>query len=473
MDESHPEWWENAVTWIRSNGGTVHPSVSVSSNRELIVVENVEKDTILLELPPECIPSFAAIQSHGIGKQFCDYISNLNGRLYNDEQDLSIAFVLAYQMENDDIKSIESYRPYLDTLPKSESFNYLPRRWSQEDLRLLRGSRLLDRIDNARSFIENDYKLISRAWSNSDFPTLPNFETFDSMLAVVTSRAFAGMGQSCHDKDIAMLPLIDLCNHYRGGDMTKNASYTKDGTKVQLTSCVSLEKGSIIRLTYGAKGNAQLLMNYGFTIPKNLEKDGSSNDVVEIKLKNGCSIIELRTGPKSYSFGCFSRAVEQFHAEDDKEIDLGGPPADFEEFINDCEGDFEDFEMEENDMEEDEEVQEKNDIEAEIVAIRKLESALAQILSKYRLKGSELENLLEDDTTRFQLQKKYAAILIHTELRTIQFYRLSCRRVLEKLKEEEKSDFDWGITLEKDDKARLQQQAAELCEVFIQIRSLQ
>lgn len=475
MDRNNPEWWENAISWIRGNGGTVHPAISFSKTRELILIDDVGHGTTLIELPPECIPSVSAIQVKGVGKIFWDCICNLNGMLYNEEHDILIALMLAYQKENNDSELTEcyNYRPYLDTLPKSESFNALPRRWSKEDLDLLEGSNLLNRIDRAKHGVKNDYNLISKSWSIGDQLVLPTFENFDNMLAVVTSRGFAGMGHSSNDKDIGLLPLVDLCNHHRGAELAlaKNASYTKHGSKVRLTSCDSLQKGTVIRLTYGAKGNAQLLLNYGFTIQKNIEQDGSSNDVVEVKLNNDCPLVDLRTGPKSYSFGCFSRAVEQFHLEGEACVDLGRPPANFDEFMNDCDENFDDFEMECDIKEEMQE--EENHIEAEINAIKKLEKCLANTTSKYSLRNKQLEELLKNDFMEQRVQKKYAAILIHAELRTIQFYRLSCRLILERLQEEETSEFDWGISLEKEDEIRLREQAVELCEVFIKIRSLQ
>jgi len=157
--------------------------------------------------------------------------------------------------------------------------------------------------------------------------------------------------------------------------------------------------------------------------------------------------------------------------EGEASVDLGRPPADFDEFMNDCEENFDDFDIEECDIKE--EMLEESHIEAEINAIKKLEKCLTNTTSKYSLRNKQLEELLKNDFMEQRFQKKYAAILIHAELRTIQFYRLSCRLILERLQKEEMSEFDWGISIEKEDETRLREQAVELCEVFIKIRSLQ
>ena len=83
----------------------------------------------------------------------------------------------------------------------------------------------------------------------------------------------------------------------------------QDGS-VEVRSIVEIKQHELLRLTYGARGNSQLLLNYGFSIARNWEPDGSSNDVLEFSL-NGEDMVNLRAGPKSYSYGPLVKALEQ------------------------------------------------------------------------------------------------------------------------------------------------------------------
>jgi hypothetical protein len=138
--------------------------------------------------------------------------------------------------------------------------------------------------------------------------SFPSFETFSDMLTAVSSRAF-GIGNH-DDISSSMIALLDLCNHSRGkGDKT-NLSYQwkEENGCVQVTSTEMIDSGGLLQITYGARGNGQLLSNYGFAIPKNLEPDNSSNDVFEFDVGNS-TVIELRTGPKSYTYAWWIRIV--------------------------------------------------------------------------------------------------------------------------------------------------------------------
>ena len=421
-----PEWWDIAVAWIRDCGGVVHSAIYVTEDRELAVAENVPMDTILLEIPVRCLPSCEAIQSTNVGKALGECIASVSpsSSLYNDEHDLLIALLLAHQSEHGwgDGEPCD-YRPFLGTLPSSSDFDVLPRRWSDQTKRLLRGSNLLGRVEDAATGLEHDYNMLAEKWGAVDgFPSMTNFDT---MIAAVTSRAFAGMGASRNDIDISMVPLLDLCNH-RSGSQQKNVAYRRLESCVQAYAIAPLEAGAKLKVTYGAKGNAQLLFNYGFALENNIEPDGSCNDVLELQLKHGCPLVHLRTGPKSYTFGCFSRAIEQFHDHDVATAIEGNGLDDMETFLNECEvhgmpG------TSEVDTEEDD--GNAANIEAELAAIRDLKLALAPVRAKYYLQGEALSEATKSSDHRL----RYAGILISSEQRTIQFYELSCSLIIQML----------------------------------------
>jgi len=120
--------------------------------------------------------------------------------------------------------------------------------------------------------------------------TTISIEDFKWALAVVDSRAFEidhpgkGSSQPC------LAPALDLMNHRR----PRMTSYsfkpteTKGGNLVEqmtITTLLPASRGCAVDITYGAKGNAQLLQRYGFTLRANTEPDGSCNNTVVVKFQ--------------------------------------------------------------------------------------------------------------------------------------------------------------------------------------------
>ena len=481
----------------------MHPCVVLTENRELVVSKSVPKAEVLLEIPIKCLVSKETALSTVAGERFSSIIESRACKFHNAAQDLLIAMCLASKK---DPQVTALFGHYLETLPASSSYDMLPRRWNDSELTsLLSGTCLLDRVRKSRDGAKNDYNEIHKSW-NEEFDSdesFPSFADFDDMLAAVTSRAFAGMGGS-RDQDIAMIPVLDLCNHHRG-NVTKNVSYCKSGSAVQVVASEDLDGDMVLGITYGARGNAQLLFNYGFCVPDNLEPDGkveypqrtickvmkiltmefsfllwvyvgSSNDVFEFKAKEGLPPVELRTGPKAYTFLPFAKVLELFRSEleggaapqeemndfDDKEDDM-------EAFLNGCEEEEDQDEWEdEDDGAEDDPMSEEQTIKAELLALAAMQEAFEAAKERYLFKADDLERALDASGTS---QRHYAAILVASELRAIFLYELGIQHVREKLtKNVEDSSLECRVHLEDGDKERVVMQAKDLAQAFMNIR---
>lgn len=428
MSESGPskrmkhDFLGSLCDWIRSRGGYVHPSIQISASRELHIDERIEEATLLCRIPWKCVVTVPRICQ--MDESFQRFYNSLDKNGTNlSTRDLLLAIYLATQP-----KDIE---PYTNTLPHSSAFDALPRRWSEDKLELIQGSPLLQRIRQLKDNIELDYKQIKKVWSELEMKgPCPNFEAFSDALAVVTSRAFeAPVGfHKSSTNETTLIPMLDLCNHHRGGiAASKNMSYSFDSDNVIVKAVVRIEKGDTLRITYGAQSNAQLLLNYGFCLLNNLEPDGSSNDTLEFyATPNSKTPIFLRAGPKSYSYGCFVSAVESFlHQKSEEGQSLPRRPDedDLQAFLDECE-----------EQEDDEECptfgqdiyriessfdgqQEEEDLNEELQAIKSFKARLLEIKASYKLTGTELANRMGPADERY-----YAAIFIHSELRTIYFF---------------------------------------------------
>jgi hypothetical protein len=248
--------WNNAVNWIKRNGGFVHDSLSYNESERQVYFDPssciggvVDAGTTLLRIPDACLPSLHSVErDEEFGKSLFGVVHSLEGSLYHDAQDVVLALFLAHQQQGKN-QSPSFYEPYLATLPaasntpspndddKSSGCNnlhLLPRQWDPETLkRRLHGSSLYKRIVNEQNGIKCEYELIKTAWMRQRNNTatkddqkqvnqsllFPTFEQYDNMMALITSRCFDGLG--CDGVDV-MIPLLDLLNHVRGRGSNKS-----------------------------------------------------------------------------------------------------------------------------------------------------------------------------------------------------------------------------------------------------------
>jgi len=477
----------------------------------------------------------------------------------NSVQDLQLALYLC--------RAPERIRPYLDSLPSSwpslsssdddegEGDPDLPRNWPNSQLQnLLGGSPVLDHVLKLRRCIRDDYRRICDLFDDENKERqqqkqhhhLPTFSEFCRAMAVVSSRSFQGMeglddsaavgkgggGTKIPVQDnISLIPLLDLCNHRRGGGVSdnkkknKNLSYRFDAAAncVVVEAVEDLHPGDDLYITYGAIGNAQLLVNFGFCLPDNLEPDGSANTVYRLRLRrcnNGGTegeydektepAVPLRAGPKSYSYGGFVKAIEccfptaQAKHKTKNSRDVGEDSAndrdagadadaddDMEAFLNECE---EEEEVEDGfdcwgDYNEDDEDEGANgegeddlsEYQSELLALESFLSELQRAREGYAFSDDKLRRALEAGVTPNNSREYYAALLVQSELRTIYFYAKAARQlrttIREKLKMQCKEDSPSQLKLEvpppgisPDDVALMDKQIEGLLDAYVQIR---
>lgn len=455
--------------WIQSNGGFVHPNIELSEDRELFCEKKVDPHTVILKIPAVCLATIECTMkcSPWLAKAI-DAVGP--SALYSEAADVLIALFLAYQSPKE--------LPYLDSLPESTSFDALPRRWSESQLEAyLAGSPLMSRIVKARTGVQADYDAVRQAYKKNAIDekahSFPSFEAFSDMLAAVSSRAFS-IGNH-DDNSSSMIPLLDLCNHSRGKGDKKNLSYQwndEDGC-VQVTSTDMIDPGGLLQITYGARGNGQLLLNYGFAIPNNLEPDNSSNDVLEFSLGDS-TVVELRTGPKSYTYGGFVKALESFYKTN---TSLESGPNDEEEGEDDMEAFLDDCDVhDEQDIYGDDGAGEdageddmgEEDTQNEIEALAAFRKALEEARKEYKLQGDELRDALNLPPCT---PGYFAALVVQSEYRTINFFLRSIEKVVSLLKKSEAATAcEDSERSSKEDAELVEQQTEELAQAFIKIR---
>jgi len=474
----------------------VHPKVDMRTEDRSLVVTNggIQKGATVFTIP---VVGRAEIPREETEPSSSTTLSSTGG------DDAELAWYLAQ-------RPLE-LKPYLDSLPETID---LPRFWSKDQLhQLLKGSPVLAHIRHQQETLQRDYDERRAVSSNQNSSTIiPSMEDFSYAMAAVKSRAFCLPTTTSS----VMVPLLDLCNHHRGGSSRKkNLSYTfqqritnqeEGGTTndiattnvvVQVQAATDIAPGECLRITYGAQGNAQLLMNYGFCLQHNLEPDGSSNDTLEFSSSaatasnggGGAPDIFLRTGPKAYTYGNFVKALE-FCSQQEQQRTNGGVAGnddvddDMEAFLNECDAEEDKYDDDDDEEEEEEEdgggcllleasgAEEKTDEESqrfELEALARFRTSLLERARAYNLQQGDIEKILEmveiNPTPEF-----YAALLIKSELRIIQFYLSAIDGLEKQLGQKQKEKSALLVRLEPSDSALIEKQVEELVAAYMQIR---
>lgn len=466
---------DQLVAWIRAQGGFVHKAIHLSNTRELRVVEQVPRDTLLMKLPQKSV-----VISRRFLPSDCPIV-----RVEVDPERLEDIILALYLTSNR-----KEIQPYLNSLPDASSFSTFPTRWPLKRLtKLLSGSPILKALRNEKQVLQKDYNLVVDALSRSsktgiDRVKIPSFEVFRDAMTYVESRAFCldGMVDERGVALPAMVPLLDMCDHRRGQNgERKNLAYIFQEGNVFVKSVRDLQAGETLRITYGARSNAHLLLKYGFCLADNVEPDGSSNDLFEFEPIAGRegACVQLQTGPKAYTFGKFVKALEYFYpatreegVSDDSELRNKN---DLEAFLNECDEEGgNDVDLHESSVEgaDDRNVADhRENMQVEIDALSRFEARLLEVARGYCMSGTEvsMSKAVPAPTPKF-----YAALLIHSELRTIWFFLLAIRGIKKSLhKTSDPEAFDTPgsmIDLHPDDLKMINEQVQELVDAYVRIR---
>lgn len=408
--------FDRLIRWIESQQGFVHSSIEIDTESRTVRTKHALKaGTTVFRIPQSVLVSLSCLPEGD------DFVWNQAYLLSDDDddnrplssytkKDVRLALYCASRPKH--------IQPYLDSLPYVSDL--LPRQWSPEWLDLLQGSPLLFRIQAVQDHLKSDYERLAVG--------SPSFADFSNAMATISSRAFEFDGPT-------LVPLLDLCNHQR---KHKNLSYKQQDVNGEIavlvqTTC-DIDGQESLQITYGARGNGQLLLNYGFCLEDNLEADGSANSVFDFSIKDGGLYVELRTGGKSYTYGCFVSALEHFVPDRHEHKDDEGDEYDessMESFLNGCDEDDGVDCFEAVDEPESKESS-SSPLKTEVEALTSFASRLVELQSCYKLKGDDLKQALSTDAS-IDSRRLYIARLIQSELRTIYFYQLAIHRLGSKL----------------------------------------
>lgn len=149
-----------------------------------------------------------------------------------------------------------SLRPYLDALPAS--FPTCPLFYGDDDLALLRGSYVLDRLADLRGTLAQDHDAIRRLPASSDL----SFAEYAWARTVISSRVFGITVAGT--KTEALVPVADMMNHRRPPDV--RWTFDDEAGAFVMTATRDLRAGEPVHDSYGKKSNGRFLLSYGFVL---------------------------------------------------------------------------------------------------------------------------------------------------------------------------------------------------------------
>lgn len=250
------------LDWLNSNNvdaSSVEMAPFEAVGYGLRASKDVKENEVFLSIPRSVMMTTASAKASALGP------------LMGEDKILQVmpSVVLALHLLCE-LRSPESiWRPYLDILPESYS---TPLYFTTEELKYLKGSpALTDCITQYRN-IARQYGYFFRLFQNdalaSNLP-IKEFFTFDDYrwaVSTVMTRQNQIPTPGGDKMTFALIPLWDMCNHCNGL-ITTDFNLEKD-----CSECYALKnycKNDQIFIFYGARSNAELLVNNGFVYPDN------------------------------------------------------------------------------------------------------------------------------------------------------------------------------------------------------------
>ena len=268
------DWLAGNGVWVKQEsawGRAPHPLVISSQTeddgetcgRGLLARETMAEGELMMTIPLDLCLTRAQAQLT-FGKDIVD-----------DEMDEYIAISLLLMSEK--LKGGASrWRPYFDVLPDPAEV-YPSYIWTDEELELLRGSPVFAASRSLRSKLEREYGQLEAMVLSRHPQLFPRnkftYELFLWSFVMLFSRA-ARLSSKVSGEELALVPYADLMNHNPYSNTYIDAQRTglpliSRNEEVAVYSDRSYKKFEQVFINYGEKGNADLLLLYGFALDRN------------------------------------------------------------------------------------------------------------------------------------------------------------------------------------------------------------
>jgi len=246
--------------------------------RGVHATQYIPPQTKCVSIPKSCLITVEMGQSTPIGRQIL--LSDLE---LDAPKHIYLMIYLLYDKKVNGNKSF--YAPYYNILPTT--LRNMPIFWTEEELSLLKGSHILNQINDRITAINEDYENILSVIP--EFSNIATIQEFQWARMIVCSRNFGLLINGVRTS--ALVPYSDMLNHLR----PRETKWTFDDNTQCFTITTlgkGIKAGSQVYDSYGQKCNHRFLLNYGFCVENNIEIDGFCPNEVPFEL--GLDLVNRR-----------------------------------------------------------------------------------------------------------------------------------------------------------------------------------
>ena len=248
--------FERFINWLHDGGAKFSNVDFIFSNNkypDLYSTKVFAVDEKIMVIPMQLMITL----KHARNTQIGSFFKNID--LYSPNHSLLSSFILQEILNPNSF-----WKPYLDILP--DTFDNFPIFYTAADEKLLEGSPFLKIIKEKRSALKEDYENICQ--TVNEFSRF-SLEDYSKAMMIMSSRVFGC--QIDGEKEMALVPLIDMLNH----ESPKQTYWNHDEEINCFTSCAEhrIEKHKKISYSCGLKCNSRFLLNYGIFVKENKENE--------------------------------------------------------------------------------------------------------------------------------------------------------------------------------------------------------
>ncbi|KAJ3676661.1 hypothetical protein LUZ60_004073 [Juncus effusus] len=155
------------------------------------------------------------------------------------------------------------WAPYINSLPRLDMMHNSIL-WSEEELQMIKNSAVYKETIERKSKLEKEFSSLKPVMEKyRDLFGEVHLENFMHARSLVTSRAWENPAGG-----VSMIPFADYINH--DGESRSLLEIDVKKERAEIMADRSYDIGEEVMIRYGKFSNATLLLDFGFTIPRNI-----------------------------------------------------------------------------------------------------------------------------------------------------------------------------------------------------------